>query len=89
MPEYLLASEELFGNSGAASSGLAVQEIALDLEDIGRAQTYVVDVKDMPTLAPLPDPSWSERIGNTLAMVGRGIPHIIHRRPPRSLNPTG
>ena len=43
VPEYLLVSEELFGNSGAASSGLAVQEIALDLEGIGPARTYVVD----------------------------------------------
>jgi hypothetical protein len=88
VPEYLLVSEELFHASGAASSGLAVQEIALDLEGIGRVQTYLVDVKDMPTLAPLADPSWPQRIGSTFAMIGRGIPHIINRRRLRSLSST-
>jgi hypothetical protein len=89
VPEYLLVSEELFQAAGAAASGLAVQEIALDLEGIGRAQTYLVDVNDLPTLPPPPDPSWYQRIGSTFAIVGRGIPHIIQRRRPRSLSPTG
>ncbi len=88
VPEYLLVSEELFHAGGAASSGLTVQEIALDLEGIGRVQTYLVDVKDMPTLAPLADPSWAQRIGSTFAMIGRGLPHVISRRRLRSLSST-
>jgi hypothetical protein len=84
VPEYLLASDELFGDGNAASSGLAVHEVALDLEGIGPVQTYYVDVADLAPLPPLPDPSWPQRIGGTFAMVGRGLPHIIRRRRPQS-----
>ena len=87
VPEYLLVTDELFGNGGTASSELAMQGIELDLEGIGRVQTYFVDVEDITgPLAPLPDPSWSRRIGGTFAMVGRGIPYVIRQRRPRSLS---
>ena len=36
VPEYLLVSEELFRDGGTESSGLAMHEIDLDLEGIGR-----------------------------------------------------
>jgi hypothetical protein len=86
VPEYLLLSDELLGNGGAASSELAMQEIELDLEGIGRVRTHFVDVEAMTApLPPLPDPSWPQRIGGTFSMVGRGIPYVIHRRRPRSL----
>lgn len=85
LSEYLLISDDLFRNSGAAASELEMQEIALDLEGIGLAQTYFVDVRDIPALpASLSDPSWSRRIGGTLAMVGRGLPHVMPRRRQRS-----
>jgi hypothetical protein len=86
VPEYLLVSDDLFRNGGTASSELVMQEIAQDLEGIGRVQTFFVDVEDMAApLAPLPDPSWPRRIGGTLGMVGRGLPHVLPRRRPRSL----
>jgi len=43
----------------------------------------------LPPLAPLPDPSWPRRIGGTLGMVGRGLPHVLPRRRPRSLTSAG
>ena len=87
VPEYLLVTDELFDNGGSASSKLAMQGIELDLEGIGRVQTYFVDVEDITgPLAPLPDPSWPRRIGGTFAMVGRGIPYVIRQRRPRSLS---
>jgi len=90
VPEYLLVSDDLFRNGGTASSELVMQEIAQDLEGIGRVQTFFVDVEDIAApLAPLPDPSWPRRIGGTLGMVGRGLPYVLPRRRPRSLTSAG
>src|SRR5439155_5792160 len=59
VPEYLLVSDDLFRNGGTAASELVMQEIAQDLEGIGRVQTFFVDVEDIAApLGPLPDPSW-------------------------------
>ena len=58
----------------------------MDLEGIGPVLTHFVDVEDIAApLPPLVDPSWPQRIGGTFAMVGRGLPYVIHRRRPRSL----
>jgi len=90
VPEYLLVSDDLFRDGGAASSELVMHEIAEDLEGIGRVQTHFVDVEDIGLpLEPVPDPSWPRRIGGTLGMVGRGLPHVLPRRRPRSLTPVG
>jgi hypothetical protein len=84
VPEYLLVTDELYAAGGAASAALAMHEIELELEGIGRVQTHFVDVDDIAPLPPLPDPSWPQRIGGTFAMIGRGLPHIIRRRRPQS-----
>jgi hypothetical protein len=90
VPEYVLVSDELFRNGGPASSDLAMHEVAQDLEGIGPVQTFFVDVAEISApLAPLPDPSWPRRLGGTLAMVGRGLPHVVPRRRPRSLASAG
>jgi hypothetical protein len=90
VPEYLLVSDELFRGGGSAESDLAMCDIELDLEGIGRVPTHFVDIEDMAApLTPLPDPSWTRRIGGTFAMVGRGIPHIVRRRSPRALTSAG
>jgi Protein of unknown function (DUF2652) len=75
VPEYLLVSDELYSDGGAAASELAMQEIPLDLEGIGQVRSHYVDVRDLA--APLSEPSWPQRIGATFAMVGRGIPYAI------------
>jgi hypothetical protein len=83
VPEYVLVSEELYRNGGAAPSEPAMQEIGQDLEGIGPVRTYFMDVEDIAApLAPLPDPSWPRRVGGTVGMVGRGLPHILRRRRP-------
>ena len=44
VPEYLLVSDELFRDGGAAASELAMHEIPLDLEGIGQVRSHYVDV---------------------------------------------
>ena len=75
VPEYLLVSEELFCDGDTESSGLAMHEIDLDLEGIGLVQSHFVDVGAIA--APVPEPSWRQRIGATFAMVGRGVPYAV------------
>jgi Protein of unknown function (DUF2652) len=83
VPEYVLITEELYGNRGTAPFEPAMQEIALDLEGIGPVRTYFMDVEDIAApLAPPPDPSWPRRLGGTVGMVGRGLPYILRRRRP-------
>jgi hypothetical protein len=83
VPEYVLVSEELYRHDGTAPPEPAMQEIAQDLEGIGPVRTYFMDVEDIAApLAPLPDPSWPRRVGGTVGMVGRGLPHILRRRRP-------
>jgi len=90
VPEYLLVSDDLFRNGGTTSAELVIQEIAQDLEGIGRVQTFYVDVEDIAgPLSPEPEPSWLVRIGATIDMVGRGLPHVLPRRRPRSLASAG
>jgi hypothetical protein len=81
VPEYVLVSEELYRGDGTAPFEPAMQELTQELEGIGPVRTYFLDVGDLAApLAPLPDPSWPRRIGGTLGMVGRGLPHILRRR---------
>jgi hypothetical protein len=87
IPEYVLISDELFRDGGSASSELAFQEIPLELEGIGKVRSHYVDVEDLS--APLPDPSWSRRIGATFAMVGRGLPYAFGRQRRGAVSPTG
>jgi hypothetical protein len=87
VPEYLLVSDELYGDGGAAASELAMQEIPLDLEGIGQVRSHYVDVSDLA--APLSEPSWPQRIGATFAMVGRGIPYAIGWQRPGAVSSAG
>jgi Protein of unknown function (DUF2652) len=81
VPEYVLVSEELYRGGGTAPSEPAMRELTQELEGIGPVRTYFMDVADIAApLAPLPDPSWSRRIGGTFGMVGRGLPYIVRRR---------
>lgn len=90
LPEYLLVSDELFHDGGVASTDLGMREIGLDLEGIGPVRTHFVDVGGIGgALDPLPNPSWSRRIGGTFAMVGRGVPFVVRRARPRTLSAAG
>jgi len=84
VPEYVLVSEDLYQGAGAAAPDRPMQEISQDLEGIGSVRTYFVEVDDIAgPLAHVPDPSWPKRLGGTLGMVGRGLPHMLRRRRPR------
>jgi len=92
VPEYLLVSDDLFRSGGTAASDLGMREVPPDLEGIGRVVTFFVDIADIADMAPLPalpDPSWPRRLGSTLGMVGRGLPHVLPRRRPRTLTAAG
>jgi Protein of unknown function (DUF2652) len=82
-PEYLLFSEELY-RSGEAALPDPVHEVSQHLEGIGPVRAYFVDIEDLvDSLPPLPDPSWLERLGRTVDVVGRGLPYMLGLRPRR------
>ena len=87
VPEYLLLSEELYTTASSPMPGPA-HEVAQDLEGIGPARAYFVDVADLPgSRPPLPDPSLLGRVGRTLAVAGSGLPHMLGLRGRRSTVP--
>jgi len=73
VPEYVLLSEDLY--RGAPSTpDYPVQEISQDLEGIGPVRTYVAEVEEIAgPLPPVPDPSSLRRVGETVAILGRGL----------------
>ena len=67
-------------NGGTASSELEMQEIDQDLEGIGRVQNFFVDIEDLPPPATrAPDASLRRRLGNSVAMIVGGLPHVFSR----------
>jgi hypothetical protein len=80
VPEYLLLSEELYLTASTPMSSPA-HEVSQDLEGIGRARAYFVNVADVPgALAPVPVPSMLGRVGRTLAVAGSGMPYMLGLR---------
>jgi hypothetical protein len=77
VPEYLLVSDELLHEGGATHDEVGMHEVSLDLEGIGQVRSHYADLADMA--APVPDPTWPQRIGGTFAMVGRGLPYALRR----------
>ncbi len=72
------------GRHGNAS----VHEISQDLEGIGPVRTYFMEVEDLAgPLAPVPDASWLRRIGETVAILGRGLRYKLRLRRPRRTAP--
>jgi hypothetical protein len=83
VPEYILLSEALY-RTGDGVLLDRVHEVSQDLEGIGPVRTYFVDVQDLAgPLPPQPDPSWPERLGRTVDLVGRGLPYMLGLRRPR------
>jgi hypothetical protein len=80
IPEYVLFSEELYRAGNDALSSPA-HEISLDLEGIGPARSYFMDVELLAGSLPAPpDPSPLERLGRTAGLVGRGLPYMVGLR---------
>ena len=80
VPEYLLVSDELLREGSAMRPDVGMREVSLYLEGIGEVRSHYADLGDMA--APVPDPTWPQRIGGTFAMVGRGLPYALGRRRP-------
>ena len=87
VPEYLLVTDELLRHGGSASSQSGMRDVDLDLEGIGQVRTHFLTSVTWPCRAP--QPSWPQRLGGTLAMVGRGIPYALGRRRPPALTSAG
>ena len=58
-----------------------VHEISHDLEGIGPSQAYFVRIEDLAGSIPsLPDPPVLGRLGQTIEVVGRGLPYMLGLR---------
>jgi hypothetical protein len=78
-PEYVLFSEELYRTGEDALP--EVREVPQELEGIGPANAFLVEIDDVVgTVPPPPDPSWPSRIGRTLDVAGRGLPYMLGLR---------
>jgi hypothetical protein len=87
-PEYLLLSEDLYRSGGTLPPDYPVHEIAQDLEGIGPVRTYFAEVEDIAgPLPPAPDPSSLRRVGETVAVLGRGLRYKLGPRRPRGTAP--
>jgi hypothetical protein len=89
IPEYVLLSEELY-RTGHAALPEPLHEVSQDLEGIGPVRLYFVDVEDLAgPLPPPPDLSVLGRVGDTIGLVGRGLPYMLRlrRRPPAASAP--
>ena len=81
-------SEDLYRSGGTSPPDHVVQEISQDLEGIGPVRTYFVEVEDLagpPT--PVPDPAWPRRVGETVAILGRGLRYKVRVPRPRRTAP--
>jgi hypothetical protein len=80
LPEYVLLSEELYRSSDAPAASPA-QELAHELDGVGSARSYVMDVADLiQALPPLPNPTRRGRLGRTLSVAGAGMPYMLGLR---------
>ncbi len=78
-PEYVLFSEELYRTGENALP--EVREVSQELEGIGTASAFFVEIEDVAGALPPPrNPSWPGRIGRTLDVAGRGLPYMVGLR---------
>ena len=79
VPEYVLVSEDLYHTAGATLPG-PEHEVYQQVEGIGEVRAYFVDVADLPSPPPIPDPSLAVRLGKTLVVAGAGMPYMLGLR---------
>jgi hypothetical protein len=84
-PEYVLLSEELYRTDAAT---LPVHEISQELEGIGPARGYYVEIDELAgSLPPLPEPALLSRLARTLDVAGRGLPYMLGLKRRRRAEP--
>jgi hypothetical protein len=79
IPEYVLLSEELY-RTGDSAPLEPLDEVSQDLEGIGPVHLYFADVENLADPLPPPDASALGRVGDTLGLVGRGLPYMLRLR---------
>jgi hypothetical protein len=78
--EYVLVSEALY-RAGEGTLPEPVHEVSQELEGIGTARSYFVEIERVAGAPPpLPKPAWPARIGRTLDVAGRGMPYMLGLR---------
>jgi hypothetical protein len=78
--EYVLVSEELY-RAGPSALPEPVHQIEQELEGIGPARSYFVDVESIAgLLPPLPKPSFASRLAATIGILARGVPYRLGLR---------
>jgi Protein of unknown function (DUF2652) len=79
-PEYVMVSEALY-RTGEGALPDPVHEVSQELEGIGTATAYFVEIEHVAgPPPPLPKPTWPSRIGRTLDVAGRGMPYMLGLR---------
>jgi hypothetical protein len=83
VPEYVLLSEDLYrgGTVGEA------REVEQELEGLGSVRAYFVDLGEAAeALPPVEAPGLGTRLGETLGVMGRGMPYLLglRRRQPEA-----
>jgi hypothetical protein len=88
VPEYVLLPEDLYRSGGTPAPDHPLHEISLNLEGIGPVRTYFVAVEDLAgPLDPVPDPSWLQRLGGTVSILGQGLRYKLRPRRARGTAP--
>jgi hypothetical protein len=78
--EYVLVSEELYRAAPAALPE-PVHEIEQELEGIGTARGYFVEVESIAgPLPPLEKPAFASRLAGTVGILARGVPYRLGMR---------
>jgi hypothetical protein len=85
VPEYVLLSEDVYRDGGTPPPEPVARELSQDVDGIGPVRTYYLEVQDLAApLGPVADPSSLQRVGATVAILGRGLRcRLPLRRPGR------
>jgi uncharacterized protein DUF2652 len=75
VPEYVLFSESLYRGGDAVA-------LEQELEGLGAVQTYFLDLADVAPAAPVAEARLTKRVGETLRVIGRGMPYLVGLKRP-------
>jgi hypothetical protein len=80
LAEYVLVSDDLYRTADGAAS-VPAQEVSQELEGIGAARSWCVDVADLPGRgSPAPAPTVLGRVARTLGVAAAGMPAMLGLR---------